>query len=79
MAKTLEIDLEKLTPCGWCRRCAIHDDPGGCLVVYQHEMALIADGWTPREILGHSWAGGLPVPEHVIETFEREVREGCYS
>lgn len=24
---------DPLTPCGWCRRCAIHDDPGGCLTV----------------------------------------------
>ena len=20
-------------PCGYCRRCAVHDDPGGCLTV----------------------------------------------
>jgi hypothetical protein len=20
-------------PCGYCRRCLLHDDPGGCLVV----------------------------------------------
>lgn len=25
--------LDPPAPCGWCRRCAIHDDPGGCLEV----------------------------------------------
>lgn len=24
-------------PCGYCRRCAIHDDPGGCLEVERWE------------------------------------------
>lgn len=24
-------------PCGWCRRCALHDDPGGCLTVEEYE------------------------------------------
>lgn len=24
---------DPLAPCGYCRRCAIHDDPGGCLTV----------------------------------------------
>jgi hypothetical protein len=22
-------------PCGYCRRCAVHDDPGGCTTVEQ--------------------------------------------
>ena len=47
--------------CGYCRRCAIHDDPGGCLTVEQWErehpeeareariQALIAWGCTPYE------------------------------
>lgn len=26
-------------PCGYCRRCAIHDDPGGCLEVAAWERA----------------------------------------
>lgn len=25
-----------LQPCGFCRRCAIHDDPGGCLTVSEY-------------------------------------------
>ena len=25
--------LRPPAPCGVCRRCAVHDDPGGCLVV----------------------------------------------
>ena len=28
---------DPLEPCGWCRRCAIHDDPGGCLEVERWE------------------------------------------
>ena len=24
-------------PCGYCRRCAIHDDPGGCTTVQEWE------------------------------------------
>lgn len=24
-------------PCGYCRRCAIHDDPAGCLEVEKWE------------------------------------------
>lgn len=28
---------EPPAPCGYCRRCAIHDDPGGCLTVEQWE------------------------------------------
>lgn len=26
-------ERDPLAPCGYCRRCAIHDDPGGCLTV----------------------------------------------
>ncbi len=25
--------LDAPAPCGYCRRCVIHDDPGGCLTV----------------------------------------------
>lgn len=32
------IDLDPPDPCGYCRRCAIHDDPGGCLEVYDWEL-----------------------------------------
>lgn len=29
------------TPCGgWCRRCLLHDDPGGCLVQWQMDQNL---------------------------------------
>lgn len=27
---------DPLAPCGYCRRCAIHDDPGGCLEVERY-------------------------------------------
>ena len=27
---------DPLAPCGYCRRCAIHDDPGGCLTVERY-------------------------------------------
>lgn len=26
-------------PCGYCRRCALHDDPAGCLTVEAWERA----------------------------------------
>jgi hypothetical protein len=31
-------------PCGWCRRCALHDDPGACLTVeeYERDFAAVA-------------------------------------
>lgn len=35
-------------PCGYCRRCAIHDDPGGCTTVSAWEAthpAEAAAGW----------------------------------
>lgn len=28
---------ERFNPCGYCRRCAIHDDPAGCLEVEAFE------------------------------------------
>jgi hypothetical protein len=31
--KAITIISEPPAPCGYCRRCAIHDDPGGCLEV----------------------------------------------
>ena len=31
---------ERLAPCGYCRRCAIHDDPGGCLTSEAEERAI---------------------------------------
>lgn len=40
------IDTEKLAPCGYCRRCAIHDDPCGCLEVEAYERELLAQGVT---------------------------------
>ena len=27
------VERDPYAPCGYCRRCAIHDDPGGCLTV----------------------------------------------
>jgi hypothetical protein len=27
------VKVDPPKPCGYCRRCAIHDDPGGCLEV----------------------------------------------
>jgi len=30
--------LDPPEPCGYCRRCAIHNDPGGCLVVWDWEQ-----------------------------------------
>ena len=31
---------DPLAPCGTCRRCAIHDDPGGCLEVDRYVRRL---------------------------------------
>lgn len=31
---------DPLAPCGHCRRCAIHDDPGGCLTVEHYVRKL---------------------------------------
>jgi len=30
-------------PCGYCRRCAIHDDPGGCLEVAAWERETLSN------------------------------------
>lgn len=45
-------------PCGYCRRCAIHDDPGGCLTVAEWERqhpVLAIQGW-----LASGWAAAYP-------------------
>jgi hypothetical protein len=78
----IKIDTEKFTPCGYCRRCSLHDDPGGCLEVYAYERELIAAGLTPREILmaGQDASGCLPVDfERQVEIFEHYVAEGYYE
>ncbi len=45
------IDTSRLAPCGYCRRCAIHDDPGGCLEVeaYEREM-FVRWGFTVQDL-----------------------------
>lgn len=30
---------DPFAPCGYCRRCAIHDDPAGCLTVEEYTMS----------------------------------------
>jgi len=39
-----------LAPCGYCRRCAIHDDPGGCLEVERADRFVLVSAKTGREI-----------------------------
>lgn len=51
-----QLDPSKLVPCGYCRRCEIHDDPGGCLTVSQYvrEHTLVPTErftWLPAEDL----------------------------
>ena len=46
----MKIDAERLAPCGCCRRCAIHDDPGGCLTVEAYARELAAQGVTEEEM-----------------------------
>jgi hypothetical protein len=38
-----EPERDPLAPCGYCRRCAIHDDPAGCLTVeaYERENVIV--------------------------------------
>lgn len=74
-----KIDTERLNPCGYCRRCAIHDDPGGCLEVSCYERELIASGVTPREILTVSWAGAPEGLESAIVQFEWEVTQAWWA
>lgn len=47
-------DPKRLQPCGYCRRCAVHDDPGGCLEVekYQRWLDQKAEGEAVAELLG---------------------------
>jgi len=75
----IEIDPAKLTPCGYCRRCAIHDDPGGCLEVFAHEQELLASGVTPREILTVSWVGPAHLFEDAVRHFEWEAKQWWYT
>jgi hypothetical protein len=44
-----QAEPDGLTPCGHCRRCAIHDDPAGCLEVEAFERGLEAIGAFLRE------------------------------
>lgn len=73
------IDTARLTPCGWCRRCSLHDDPGGCLEVSAHERELIASGVTPREILTVSWVGAPEGFEEAVARFERDVQQEWWA
>lgn len=63
------IDQARFAPCGYCRRCAIHDDPGGCLVVEDYERELLASGITPREILVASMGEDF-VTDAMVEGYE---------
>lgn len=44
---------DPLAPCGYCRRCAIHDDPGGCLTVeaytWEHPEVLFPERVRDRQ------------------------------
>ena len=66
-----EIDQSKLAPCGYCRRCAIHDDPGGCLEVEAYERELVAAGLTAVEILGPGWGGADKIDEWALRSFNQ--------
>lgn len=65
-----EIDQSKLSPCGYCRRCSLHDDPGGCLEVEAYERELVAAGLTAREILSAGWGGEDKIEEWAIRSFQ---------
>lgn len=82
-ATKVQIDKKRLTPCGYCRRCSLHDDPGGCIEVYHYEIELLASGVTPREILMVSLLdseGCLPETfEEIVSTFEADASTWLYD
>lgn len=36
------VPLDPPSPCGYCRRCSLHDDPSGCLEVEKWEQEVLA-------------------------------------
>lgn len=58
-------------PCGYCRRCAIHDDPGGCLTVQEWEHA------NPEAAIASIQAAGMAFGQYRVEELQRiiEVRD----
>jgi hypothetical protein len=53
ISKTPPIDRERLSPSEncYCRRCLLHDDPGGCLEVQAYERELHAQGMTAEQFI----------------------------
>lgn len=73
-------------PCGYCRRCAIHDDPGGCLEVERWERehpvqaiaAIIASDWMAPAAKAHrvqELLGSDLAPLGQLDEFDRAAAE----
>lgn len=48
-------------PCGYCRRCAVHDDPGGCLTVQAWENA------NPEAAIAAIQAAGMAFGQYRVD------------
>jgi hypothetical protein len=55
---------DDLTPCGYCRRCAIHDDPGGCITV---DVAITDAFGIDRD--DPNWIDQYPTEAQIAEKF----------
>lgn len=66
---------DPLAPCGYCRRCAIHDDPGGCLVVqdYVEQTLVVLDGFSDR--YREAWDRNLMTYEELVAARDRHRPE----
>jgi hypothetical protein len=63
-AKAARVDapVEPPAPCGYCRRCLLHDDPGGCLEVARWERE---NPEAAAQAIARYWADGARAYEAV--------------